>query len=113
VKRGKYKEGREAFDLFFRDHKDHKLAPNALYWRAESFYGEKDYENAIVAFQDVVDRFPDHEKASDSMLKQGLSFLSLKDGKNGRLLLELVVSKHPKSSAAETARKKLAELPPP
>jgi TolA-binding protein len=71
---------------------------------------EKDYENAILSFQDVVDRYPAGDKAPDAMYKQGLSFLALKDPKNARILFELVQSKYPKSSAAPLARQKLAEL---
>jgi len=47
----------------------------------EAFYAEKDYENAILTFQDVVDKYPG-EKAPDAMYKQGLSFLALNDKKN-------------------------------
>ena len=88
----------------------HKLSPNVLYWRGESFYVEKDYENAIIAFQDVIDKYPTSDKASDGMFKQGLSFLALQDKKNAKTLFELLASKYPKSPAAEKARQKLTEI---
>lgn len=110
VKGGNPKKGRETLSAFAARHPDHKLVPNALYWKGEAFYAEKDYENAILSFQDVVDKYPGGDKASDAMYKQGLSFLSLKDTKNARVLLELVQTKYPKSKAAELAKKKLAEI---
>jgi tol-pal system protein YbgF len=110
VKGGNPKKGRETLSAFAAKHPDHKLVPNALYWKGEAFYAEKDYENAILSFQDVVDKYPGEDKASDAMYKQGLSFLALKDGKNARVLLELVRTKYPKSKAAELAKKKLAEI---
>jgi tol-pal system protein YbgF len=83
---------------------------NVFYWKGETFYSEKDYESAILSFQDVVDKFPGGEKAPDAMLKQGLAFQALNDRKNARILYELLLSKYPKSPAAERARQKLAEL---
>jgi tol-pal system protein YbgF len=110
IKGGETRKGREVLAAFASKYPDHKLLPNVFYWRGETFYVEKDYENAILSFQDVVDRYPAGDKAPDAMYKQGLSFLALKDPKNARILFELVQSKYPKSSAAPLARQKLAEL---
>jgi tol-pal system protein YbgF len=111
VKGGNPKKGRETLSDFAVKYPGHKLIPNALYWKGEAFYAEKDYENAILTFQDVVDKYPRGEKAPDAMYKQGLSFLALKDSKNARILLDLVQKKYPKSKAAEMAKKKLKEIP--
>ncbi|MBP2689317.1 MAG: lipoprotein [Deltaproteobacteria bacterium] len=89
---------------------NHKLVPNALYWKGEAYFAEKDYENAILTFQDVVDKYPRGDKAPDAMYKQGLSFLALKDSTNARIILDLVPKKYPKSKAAELAKKKLKEI---
>ena len=110
VKGGNPKKGRETLTDFAAKYPDHKLVPNALYWKGEAFYAEKDFESAILTFQDVVDRYPQGEKAPDAMYKQGLAFLSLKDDKNARILLDLVPKKYPKSKAAEMAKKKLKEI---
>lgn len=110
VKGGNPKKGRETLSDFAAKYPDHKLIPNVLYWKGEAFYAEKDFENAILTFQDVVDRYPRGEKAPDAMYKQGLSFLALNDKKNARVLLDLVQKKYPKSKAAEMAKKKLQEI---
>jgi len=110
VKGGNPQKGRETLSAFAAKYPDHKLVSNALYWKGEAFYAEKDYENAILAFQDVVDRYPAGDKAPDAMYKQGLSFLALKDTKNARILMELLQTKYPKSKAAELGKKKLAEI---
>jgi tol-pal system protein YbgF len=110
VKGGNPKKGRETLSDFAAKYPDHRLIPNALYWKGEAFYAEKDFENAILTFQDVVDRYPRGEKAPDAMYKQGLSFLEMKDKTNARVLLELVPKKYPKSKAAEMAKKKLKEI---
>jgi len=110
VKGGNPKKGRETLTDFAAKYPDHKLIPNTLYWKGEAYYAEKDFENAILTFQDVVDRYPREEKASDAMYKQGLSFLALKDNRNARVLLDLVQKKYPKSNAAGMAKKKLREI---
>ncbi len=110
VKGGNPKKGRETLSDFAAKYPDHKLIPNALYWKGEAFYAEKDYENAILTFQDVVDRYPRGEKAPDAMFKQGLSFLAMKDTRNARILLDLVQKKYPKAKAAGMAKKKLQEI---
>jgi tol-pal system protein YbgF len=110
IKGGETRKGRQVLTAFASKYPGHKLLPNALYWKGETFYAEKDYENAILSFQDVVDKYPGGDKAPDAMYKQGLSFLALKDRKNARILFELVQSKYPKSPAASLARQKLTEL---
>ncbi|MEW6719394.1 MAG: tol-pal system protein YbgF [Thermodesulfobacteriota bacterium] len=110
VKAGSPKKGRETLAEFVAQNPGHKLVPNALYWKGESYYAEKDYENAILSFQDVVDKYPAGDKAPDAVYKQGMAFLALKDAKNAKILLNLVVSKYPKSTAAGLAKKKLTEI---
>lgn len=110
LKGGEAARARGVFESFSSRYPGHKLLPNVYYWRGESFYLDKEYENAILAFQDVVDKFPASDKSADAMFKQGLSFLALNDRKNAKTLLELVIAKHPKTPAAEKARQKLSEI---
>ena len=110
IKVGDTKKGREVLNAFAAKYPDHRLMQNVFYWKGETFYAEKDYESAILSFQDVVDKFPGGEKAPDAMLKQGFAFQALNDKKNARILYELLQSKYPRSPAAERARQKLNEL---
>lgn len=110
IKNGDTKKGREVLNAFAAKYPDHRLMQNVFYWKGETFYAEKDFESAILSFQDVIDKYPGGEKAPDAMLKQGLSFQALNDRKNARILYELLLSKYPKSQASQKARQKLAEL---
>jgi tol-pal system protein YbgF len=110
VKGGDTRKGREILSAFAAKYPNHRLMQNVHYWKGESFFAEKDYESAILSFQDVVEKYPGGEKAPDAMFKQGLSFQALNDKKNARILYELLLSKYPKAPAAEKARQKLAEL---
>jgi tol-pal system protein YbgF len=110
IKNGNTKKGREVLNTFAAKYPDHRLMQNVFYWKGETFYAEKDYESAILSFQDVVDKYAGGEKAPDAMFKQGLSFQALNDNRNARILYELLLSKYPKSPAAERARQRLVEL---
>ena len=110
IKGGDTKKAREVLNTFAAKYPDHRLMQNVFYWKGETFYADKDYESAILSFQDVVDKYPGGDKAPDAMFKQGLSFQALNDRKNARILYELLLTKYPKAPAAEKARQKLAEL---
>ncbi len=110
IKLGETRKGREVLNAFAAKYPDHRLMQNVFYWKGETFYSEKDYESAILSFQDVVDKYPGGDKAPDAMLKQGFAFQALNDTKNARILYELLLSKYPKTPAAEKARQRLSEL---
>lgn len=110
IKNGDTRQGREVLNTFAAKYPDHRLMQNVFYWKGETFYVEKDYESAILSFQDVIDKYPRGEKAPDAMLKQGLSFQAMNDKKNAGILYELLLTKYPKSMAAEKARRNLADL---
>lgn len=95
---------------FLEKHSGHELTPNARYWIGETYYGEKNYEQAILEFQEVIKQYPKNEKASAAMLKQALSFRALKDIKSARYVLNRLVKEYPKSDDAKKARTVLKEL---
>lgn len=110
IKAGKTKKAREVLNAFAGKYPNHKLMQNVYYWKGETFYSEKDFESAILSFQDVVDKYPAGDKAPDAMLKQGYAFQSLNDRKNAKVIYELLRTKYPQSMAAGKAREKLLEL---
>lgn len=70
----------------------------------------KQYEQAILAYQDVIKEFPKGNKVPNALLRQAGAFLEIKDKTSSRLLLKKVIEKYPKSSEAKIARKKLKTL---
>ncbi len=110
IKAGDTKKAREVLNAFAGKYPDHRLMQNVYYWKGETFYAEKDYESAILSFQDVIDKYPDGDKAPDAMLKQGYAFQALSDRKNAKTIYELLQTKYPRSPAAGIARERLLEL---
>jgi len=98
---------RDGFKEFIKTYPQHSLAVNAEYWIGETYYGEKQYKNAILQFQEIIDKYPQHPKVPAALLKQALAFQGLGDKENARLLLEKVVTRYPQSPEAGKAKEKL------
>ena len=109
-KEKKFKESRKNFEAFLREYPKSKLADNAQFWTAESYYAEKDFESAILSYETLLKKYPDSSKASGGMLKQGFAFIEIGDLKTGKIILNKVMEKYPGSKDAELAKKKLSEL---
>ena len=107
MKGGDTVKARELFTNFLSLHPKHNLAANAHYWIGESYYSEKNFELAVLEFQEVIKNFPDKDKAPAAMLKQGMAFKELGDSKSATYILKKLVDDYPKSEEAKTAREKL------
>ncbi|RME41643.1 MAG: tol-pal system protein YbgF, partial [Deltaproteobacteria bacterium] len=96
--------GRAVMTDFLKRWPDHALAVNATYWIGEAWYGEKKYENAILQFQDVIEKFGDHPKVASALLKQGLAFRALGDAGNAKAIWGKLIERFPKSPEAAKAK---------
>jgi tol-pal system protein YbgF len=105
-----YKEAREKFETFMKEFPQDELADNAQFWIAETYYGEKDFEGAILAYEAVLKKYPKSEKAPGALLKQGFSFIEIGDKKTGKTILEKVIDLYPDYREADLAKKKIEEI---
>lgn len=105
----KYKESREKFEAYIKENPKTDLTDNAQFWIAETYYSDKDYENAILAYETLLKKYPNSDKAVSGMLKQGFAFIEIGDAKTGRIILNRLIEAHPASKEAETARKKISD----
>ena len=78
--------------------------------RGNEFYREGKYENAILEYQTVIEKYPKGNKIPDALLKQGLSFYIIGDKASSRLILQELINKYPGTSQAQSAKKKLANF---
>jgi tol-pal system protein YbgF len=111
-KEKKYAESRKIFKTFLKEYPQDDLSDNAQFWIAETYYWEKDYENAILSYEIVLKKYKDSQKAPNAFLKQGLSFIELGDKKTGKIILEQVKDRYPDSREAELAKNYLKDLIP-
>ena len=96
-----YQQAEQAFNAFLTANPEGVLAPNALYWKGETFYARGNYPQAIFAFKDVQTRYPKHPKAADALLKTAMSYQKLGDVANADLHFLVLKEDFPNSSAAK------------
>jgi len=99
--------GRELMESFLKRYPSDPLAVNAAYWIGETYYAEKNYEKAILQFEDIIQKQGDHPKVASAMLKQALAFEASGDMATGKLLLNRVIERFPLSAEAARAKEKL------
>jgi len=109
-KRGDYPTARKKFTKFLTAFPKSTFRVNALFWIAECSYKEKQYEEAIIKYDEIITKYPHSPKVSSALLKQGFSFLMLGDKTDGKIILEKVIADYPNSAQAEIARRKLGVL---
>jgi len=105
--RKEFAAAREKFKAFLAVYPKGELSDNAQFWIGESFYLEKDYEKAIIAYDDVLKNFSKGDKIPSAMLKQALCWLELGDKTFARSLLMRVIREHPRTQQAKIAEEKL------
>lgn len=106
-----YSSARAAFTLLIEKSPKHKLADNALYWVAETYYAHTRYLKAVEVFNDVAKRYPDGNKTPDSLLKIGYSYLELENSVEAQKAFERLIELYPETQAADRARDRLIKKP--
>ena len=98
--------GQAVLDLldFIAKYPEHLLAPNAQYWIGEAYYLQRDYRQALVEFERVVDMAPVSPKAADALLKMGLSYTNLRENSRAQQAWQRVVRDYPTTESAGKAR---------
>ncbi len=95
---------------FLRKSPKSELADNAQYWIGEAFYAQRDFNRAILEFNEVLLRYPKGDKVPAALLRQASAFTELGDKVDARLVLQKLTSEHADAPEAEKGRQKLAEL---
>jgi TolA-binding protein len=73
-----------------------------------AYSGQRDYKQAISAQRKLLSGWPESDKAPDAMLSIASSQETMGERKNAQKTLEDLVTKYPKSSAAASAKQRLA-----
>ena len=110
LKAGDVVAAREQFTKFLDQYPKHELSANAHYWIGETYYSEKNYELAILSYQEVIKNYPGKEKVVAAMLKQAMAFHAIKDAKSAKYVLKKLIEGFPKSEEAKKAKVLLKEI---
>jgi tol-pal system protein YbgF len=110
-----YKVGK--YDLAIQEFADYlkyfpklEFAPNAQFYLGDTYYRKNDYENALAAFDAVLEQYSENSKTPDAQYKKGLSLLKL--GKRDAAAREFrdVYAKYPGTENAANAKDQLRQL---
>ena len=110
LKAGDVVTARDQFTKFLDQNPKHDLAANAHYWIGETYYSEKNFESAILSYQEVIKSYPGKDKVVAAMLKQAMAFDAIKDSKSAKYVLKKLVEGFPKSEEAKKAKVLLKEI---
>lgn len=110
LKEGDLDAAQQGFRDFLRQYPTSSRAPNAQYWLGECYYGKKQYQRAIAAYDEVEANYPNSGKVPAALLKKGYAYLALEDHPRGLGLLERVVRAYPGSPEAAKASNRLSRL---
>ena len=99
-----YEAAKATWEEFILANPNHALIPNALFWQGECHYQRQEYPQAILLYQQVIEKYPNSTKYAAAMLKQGVSFITIGKNQAGALVLNDVIKKFPNSPEAERAR---------
>jgi tol-pal system protein YbgF len=105
--KGNLEGARRKFEAFLKQYPNTELSDNAQFWIGETYYLKKDFDKAILAYENVIAKYPEGDKVPAALFKQALAFLELKDKTNARNLLKRVIEKYPHTEQAEMAKKRL------
>jgi tol-pal system protein YbgF len=95
---------------FIRKNPKSDFADNAQYWIGSCYYGQHDYNRAIIELNEVLLKYPKADKVPAALLMLADAFADSGDKIDARLILQKLISDHPKSEEADRGRQKLQSL---
>lgn len=109
-RRGSYETARAGLDQFLAQYPSHQLAPDAQYYRAETFAEPGDFERALVEYARVLELYPNSRRAPTALYKSGLIELQRGNVDDARTFFQRVVQGYPDSDEADLAERELSRL---
>ncbi|PYT59814.1 MAG: tol-pal system protein YbgF [Acidobacteria bacterium] len=110
IQSGKYDLARSEFQDYLKYYSNTDLASNAQFYLGEILYKQKQYNEAVAAYDKVLTNYPKSFKLGPARLKKGMALLDL--GQKSTAIREFreVIRAFPGSEEDRLARAKLKEL---
>jgi len=108
----------DRFQGFLQTYPSSDYADNALFWLGECHLKLGDQEQAVLAFDDVVKRYPEGNKVPDALYRQGIALMEIGDRTGqqdtyrpaARQTFQRLVDDYPQSERTPEARRQLEKL---
>jgi len=109
-RRGSFETARSGLDEFLGRYPSHELAPDAQYYRAETYAEEGEAETALAEYARVLELYPNSRRAPTALYKSGRIELERGNTDDARTYFNRVIQGYPGSDEVELARRELARL---
>ncbi|MBM3488703.1 MAG: tol-pal system protein YbgF [Alphaproteobacteria bacterium] len=93
-------EAEQALKAFIAANPSHALAANAHYWLGETYFTQKQYQQATLAYAEGYQKFPRSERAPETLLKLGVSFTHLNKLKEACAAYGQLLEAHPNAATS-------------
>src|ERR1700704_1147587 len=107
---GKYDLARSEFQDYLKYYGDTDLASNAQFYLGEISYKQKQYGDAVAAYERVLTNYPKSFKLAPARLRKGMALIELGQKNNAVREFREVVRRYPGTEEDRQARAKLKEL---
>lgn len=77
LRKAKYQQAAQAFDVFLKQYPKARLAPNAAYWAGEAYMVLLKFKSALARFDRVLKDYPDSGKYYDSLYRSAEALYKL------------------------------------
>ncbi|MFQ5877825.1 MAG: tol-pal system protein YbgF [Acidobacteriota bacterium] len=108
--KGNYALALQELGEFVERFPDSPLADDAQYLIGEVHFSQRQYPEAVEAFDHLIDTYRDGDKTGPAYLKKGLALLEMNRTADAVIQLQHVISAYPKSEEARIARDRLQAL---
>jgi tol-pal system protein YbgF len=100
----------DGFKIYLDNFSQSPFADNALYWIGECYFSQKEYEEAIARYNQLILNFPLGDKVPAAYLHKGISLMELDRNEEALSVFKLMVSKYPLEEETKIAQEKIKEL---
>ena len=107
---GKNDLANQEFAQYVRFYGNTDMAGNAQFYLGEILYRQGNYQQAILAYNKVLDQYPGGNKSAAAQLKKGFALLEAGQRDQGVQELRSLINRFPKSPEAAQARDRLSRL---
>lgn len=105
-----FKSATVSFQAFQQAYPESAYGPLANYWEGGARYASGDFKGAITAMRTLAKRSPDNPRVPDGLLILGNAQADSGDRKGARETFKSIIDNHPDTSAAGSARERLAAI---
>jgi len=107
--KGNYALAIDGFKIYLDNFAQSPFADNALYWIGECHFSQKEYEEAISRYNELILNYPLGDKVPAAYLHKGISLMELDRKDEALSVFKLMVSKYPLEEETKIAQEKIKE----